>query len=130
MSALGTPNHTTAPKLVWRNLGCGQHYPETCTKVPSRPTLLKRYPPSLEDFTLPTKNSYESKLHTQFDNLPLDTLHNIDARKFSLMYHEKSKKVLTQLTQNDALLFSTRYYKLKYPRLSTVRIANTSVTCG
>ena len=81
-------------------------------QVPGRPTLLKRHqPPSLEDSTRSTKNSYSSKICTKFDTLSLDIFHNIDRWDLSFVYH---KKKLMWLTQKNPLLRSTSSYKLKY----------------
>ena len=95
MFAWGKPKPTNFPKTVWGNPGWGRCDTEWYIKVQGRPTLFKQHhPPTIEFFTRPTKNSCSSKNCTYFNTLLLDILHTIATWYFSLVNHNKSKKVL------------------------------------
>ena len=114
MSAWCKPKPTTAPTAAWVKTGWGQQNPETLTKVSGCPPLLKQQiPPLLEYSNHPNKQYCSSKICTKFYTLPLDIHNNIETWHLSLLHHKKLKKVLGQLTQNNPLISSTRYYKPK-----------------
>ena len=111
MSVWGKPKPTIKPTTSWWNQWWVQH---DLTKVLGHTPLLKQQiHPFLENTTQPTKNSRSSKVFTQFDTLSLDILNNIYTCHFSLVHHKEFNKVLAHLTQNNPLLRSNRYYKLK-----------------
>ena len=114
MSVWGKLKPTNSPETVWGNPGWGDFDPEWRIKVPGNPAILNRHhPPTLEVSTCPTKRSHSSKNFTHLDTLPLETLHTIDMWRFIILHHDKFKKVLAQITQNNPPLCSTRSYKLK-----------------
>ena len=106
MTEWGKTKHKTFTVSAWGKSGWVKHDP---VKVLGHTTLIKQKPrPSLEVSSHPAKKSLSSKICTKFDNLLSETLHNIEEWHFSLLYHKKFKKSLTQITQNNPLLRSTR----------------------
>ena len=85
-------------------------------QAPGRPPLLTlHHPPTLEASTCPTRKPCSSKNSTQFDILPLDLLHSIGIWNAGIVYCNKLKPVLAQLTQHNQFLCASTSYKLKYP---------------
>ena len=77
------------------------------------PTHPSTHPPTLEASTQPTKNSWSSKNCTQLNYLPSDVLHNIGMWHAGLVYSNKIKSVLVQLTQHHPILSTYTSYKSK-----------------
>ena len=109
------PKHNTFPVSAWWRSGWGKR---DHVKVPIIIPLLKLHPPPSRfpfKFLLALLKSpiYNNKF-TQFDTLTLEIIHNIDTSNFSLVHHDKFKKVLARITQKNPLLHSTRCYNLNY----------------
>ena len=78
------------------------------------PLLTLHQLPTLEASTLPTKKYVPYKKFTQFDSLPSDFIHYIGMWHAGLVHSNKLKPVLVKLTQHHPVLFSSKFFKLKY----------------
>ena len=84
-------------------------------QAPGYPQLLTRHHPNNpEASTCLLKHSCLFKNCTQFDSLPFDLLHNINMLYSFLLYCNKQKPILAQLTQHNPIICMSTSYKTKY----------------
>ena len=88
------------------------------------------HPPLKSTLTL-LKIPVHQKNYTQFNTLPSEILNTIDTWHLNLVHQDNFQKVLAQLTHNNKLLSSTRYYRLKYVLLyDTVKLLRHPLRVG